>query len=106
MVFSHAAGRAALVHVLKEVFDLDDDDPLSKSLKEQHLNDIHDLVMHSFEQVQNFTYKDDTGTSVPVPTYRLNLIRVLQDYLIHRIKETRLVITGPLSPRNSSISTA
>ena len=84
MVFSHTAGRAALVHVLKEVFDLDDDDPLSKSLSEQHLTDIRDLMSYSFEQVQEFTYKDDTGASIPVPTHQLNLFRILQEYIVHR----------------------
>ena len=84
MVFSRAAGKAALVHVLKQVFDLDDDDPLSKSLAEQHLTDIRDLMSYSFEQVQDFTFKDDTGASTPVPTHRLNLFRILQEYIVHR----------------------
>jgi hypothetical protein len=64
MVLESEEGRDTLIHVLTNVFQVQDDHPLSLSLKEHGFHDIQAIVDASKADIYALTYKDCQGSNV------------------------------------------
>jgi hypothetical protein len=69
MVVESEEGRDTLIHVLTNVFQVQDDHPLSLLLKEHGFHGIQAIVDASKADIDALTYKDCQGsTVVDLPT--------------------------------------
>jgi hypothetical protein len=86
MVLTRAELKEALTHVLKNVFDLEDDSPLSKALSKGSLEglEIVDIVNLPFEVIDKVTYIDDQGDERTLPLHYTILLHVFKSYFLHR----------------------
>jgi hypothetical protein len=81
MVVESEEGRDTLIHVLTNVFQVQDDHPLSLSLKQHGFHDIQAIVDASKTDIDALTYKDCQGsTVVDLPTNHKYMIRLLKSY--------------------------
>jgi len=75
--------KAALTHVIEEVFGFKDQDhPLRKALTAEGIDTLYDMLTMPTTDIDALAY-DDSGTERPVPKGYRNLIKVYKDYVIH-----------------------
>jgi hypothetical protein len=84
MVLTRAEGKDALTHVIKNVFQLEDDNPLSRALSKDDLLDIADVVSLPFEHIGNLTYIDDQGDERKLVRRYTITLHLFKSYCIHR----------------------
>ena len=84
MVLTRAEGEDALTHVLKNVFELEDDNPLFRALSKDGLLDIADVVSLPFEDIGNLTYIDDQGDERKLVRRYTSLLHAFKSYFLHR----------------------
>jgi len=58
MVLTCSEAKDVLAHVIKNVFKLPDDNPLSKAFAKDGITDIHDLLTMSDGEVDSLVYDD------------------------------------------------
>jgi hypothetical protein len=80
-------GQTAFTHILEEVFQLQDNEPLYKALITVGCNDIRHLINMSLEDIDALQYINDDNNEVPVPSHARALLRILKAYHIHRIDQ-------------------
>jgi hypothetical protein len=81
MVLESEEGRDTLIHVLTNVFQVQDDHPLSLSLKEHGYRDIRAIVDASKADIDALTYKDcQDSTVADLPTNHKYMIHLLKSY--------------------------
>ena len=81
MVLTRAERRTALLHVVTDVFMLDDpDNPLSLALSKAFLVDIYDILAMPFHDIDRLDYLDDQGNEVPLPTGYQYMLRIIKHY--------------------------
>jgi hypothetical protein len=80
-------GQTAFTHILEEVFQLWDNEPLYKALTTVGCNDIRHLINMSLEDIDALQYTNDDNNEVPVPSHAQALLRILKAYHIHRIDQ-------------------
>jgi hypothetical protein len=81
MVLESEEGRDALIHVLTNVFQVQDNHPLSLSLKEHDFHDIQAIVDASKADIYALTYKDCQGSDVvDLPMNHKYMILLLKSY--------------------------
>ena len=74
MVFTRADGKAALTHVIENVFELPIDHPLPTALTQASIVEIGDVLCMPYDDILDLAYTDDQGNVIPVgkgDTYRL-----------------------------------
>jgi len=76
--------KEALTHVIKNVFELDDDTPLSRALSKEDLLDIDSVMQYPFEDIDKMTYIDDQGDEYTLPFRYTILLHVFKSYFFHR----------------------
>jgi hypothetical protein len=81
MVVENEEGRDTFIHVLTNVFQVQDDHPLSLSLKEHGFHGIQAIVDASRADIDALTYKDCQGsTVVDLPMNHKFMIILLKSY--------------------------
>ncbi|KAG7361927.1 reverse transcriptase RNA-dependent DNA polymerase [Nitzschia inconspicua] len=78
----------ALEHILTNVFDLEANDPLRASLRDDGIVGIYDLVSMEREYVKSLTYLDEvdgTQQRTLVPRGTARLIIILKDFLRYKV---------------------
>ena len=85
MVVESEEGSDTLIHVLTNVFQVQDDHPLSLSLKGHGYHDIQAIVDASKADIDALTYKDCQGsTVVDLPTnhkYMIHSSQVISSFM-------------------------
>ena len=86
MVLTAAKGKSAFTHVITNVFppDIDDQSALAKSLAENGVDCIKILSAMDEEEIQALQFKDDDGTTKPVPYSQRQVLSLFNLYLEHR----------------------
>jgi hypothetical protein len=84
MVLTRAEGKDALTHFLKNVFKLEDDNPLFSALSEDKLLDIVDVINLPFDQIDKLTYIDDQRDERTLVRHYTILLHVFKSYFLHR----------------------
>ena len=88
MVFTRAEGKAALEHIIENVFELPCDGPLAKALLAMHVKDnIRDVIVMPFEDVESLVYTKDQGNEVALKKPFCWMIHVLKHYHLYCISE-------------------
>ncbi|KAG7350836.1 hypothetical protein IV203_010196 [Nitzschia inconspicua] len=96
MPLTKSQSAQALEYVLKNVFNLDDEDILRESLKHHGVTSIYDLIFMKKEDVDRLTYAeeiDGVKQRVPIPWGKGQIINVFLDYLFYK-EETGDSIDG------------
>ena len=78
------ARKEALTHVLKNVFELDDDTPLSRALSKDDLLDIGLVVNFPFENIDKLTYIDNQGDERDLAMSYKVILHIFKSYFLHR----------------------
>jgi hypothetical protein len=61
MSFMRADAKAALIYVVKEVLDFEDDSTLVLALKQDNITNIWVILTMSYDHINTLMYKDDQG---------------------------------------------
>ena len=78
-MLTHQQGKVALTHILKNVVQVQDDEPLYKVLNEAGYKDICHLITMSFEDINSLSYADMVNkVDVGVPAHARALIQILK----------------------------
>ena len=56
MVLSRAGARAALEHLLRNLWQVEDDDPIRSALTQAQIVDIRDILSIGYDAIQGLTY--------------------------------------------------
>lgn len=80
MVFKSEEGRDALIHVLANVFEVQDDHPLTLSLQEHGLHDIQAIINASSADVYALAYKNCQGNLVDLQMIHKQMIILFKSY--------------------------
>jgi hypothetical protein len=83
MVLTHAEGRAALTHLIDNVFALEADNFLSVALTRDGYADIRDIANMSKEYIDSLEYSDANDDIVTLPRYLKALIRIIKQYIMY-----------------------
>ena len=83
MVFTRADGKAALKHVIENVFELPTDHPLSTALTQAAFVEIGDVLSMPYDDILDLTYTDDQGVEVPVGKGDKYRLRIVKFYHLH-----------------------
>ena len=79
-----AARKRTLNRILKDVFELEDDDLLVKAIEGQGFRSIDDLLALTTDNIDGLTAPDASGTGcTQVPQYQKNLLKILKEWKFH-----------------------
>jgi len=84
MVLTKTQKWDAITHILKNVFDLDDDSELHRAFTKHCFLSPHDIVFADDFIFENLDYKDDEGNVHPLPLCYLGLLQAFHAYCIHQ----------------------
>jgi hypothetical protein len=80
MALDHDLSRDALIHVLTNVWQVQDDHPLTLSLQEHGFHDIYAILDASKEDIKALTYTDCQGNVVDLSWNHKGMIHLLRSY--------------------------
>jgi hypothetical protein len=83
MVLTRAEGRAALTHLINNVFSLEADNFLSAALTGAGYADICDVANMREEDIDSLEYPDANDNPVTVPRYLKALIQIFKQYITY-----------------------
>jgi hypothetical protein len=66
MFFTRADGKLALTHVIKNVFEIPTDHPLTTALIEAGIIEIGDILCMPYDDIVDLAYTDDQGSEIPM----------------------------------------
>ena len=76
-----AARKRTLNRILKDVFELEDDDLLVKAIEGQGFRSIDDLLALTTDNIDGLTAPDTSGIGrTQVPQYQKNLLKILKEW--------------------------
>ena len=97
MVFTRADGKAALTHIIENVFELPNDGPLAKALLAACIKDIRDVIVIPIEDIDSLVYTNDQGNEVNLEKPFKWMIRIIKHYHLYRISERNPIDDGWIS---------
>src|SRR5689334_1908648 len=79
--------KAVFDRVIKDVLEVDADDPLAKALDFNGITSIQDILSMSDNNILNLKYKAlDLGKQEPVPMHARNLLKIMKALNKHMIQ--------------------
>ena len=84
MVLTRSEAKDALAHVIKNVFKLPDDNPLSKAFAKDGITDIHDLLIMSDGEVDSLVYDDENQVETVLPRSYKFMLWIIKQYYIYQ----------------------